>query len=80
LFKCGPSIELDDGESVCLENMHAKSMYEPYPGMFEKRVEVTGTFRFFHDSTPMDENILSQREQDHYYFETESTHVRLIPN
>jgi hypothetical protein len=79
-FKCGPSIELDDGEMVCLEDMHPKSTYEPYPGMFDKRVEATGTLRFFHDSTPMDENIPTQRMQDHYYFETESTQVRLIPN
>jgi len=28
-FKCGPSIELDDGEAVCLEDMHPKPMYEP---------------------------------------------------
>jgi hypothetical protein len=79
-YKCGPSIEFDDGESVCLENMHPKSMYEPYPGMFEKRVEATGTLRFFHDSTPMDEIRPFQRAPDHYYFETESTRVRLIPN
>jgi len=79
-FKCGPSIQLDDEEIVCLEDIHPKSMYEPYPGMIEKRVEATGTLRFFHDSTPMDENIATQREQDHYYFEKENTQVRLIPN
>ncbi len=78
-FKC-VSIELDDEEMVCLQDMHPKPMHEPYPGMFDKRVEATGTLRFFHDSTPMDENVPTQRMQDHYYFETESTKVRLIPN
>jgi hypothetical protein len=81
-FKCGPSIELDDGEYICLEDMHPKPISYPYPdpGMFEKRVEATGTLRFFHDATPMDENLPTQREQDHFYFETETTRVRLVPN
>ena len=80
LFKCGPSIELDDGEAICLEDMHPKPISHPYPGMFEKRVEATGTLRFFHDPTPLDENVPTQRVQDHYYFETETTQVRLVPN
>jgi hypothetical protein len=78
LFKCGPSIELDDGDAICLENMHPKAISHPYPGMFEKRVEATGTLRFFHDPTPMDENVPTQRIQDHYYFESETTQVRLV--
>ena len=78
-FKCGSSIVLDDQEWVCLEVTHPKSMYEPYPGMFDKRVEATGTLRFFHDSTPIDETLASQRVPDHFYFETETTRVRLIP-
>jgi len=76
LFKCGPGIELDDVEFVCIETMHPN----PYPGMFDKRVEATGTLRFFHDSTPYDENVLPQRVQDHYYFEGETTRVRLVSN
>lgn len=79
LFKCGPSIELDDGEFVCLEQMHPKSG-TPYPGMFDKPVEATGTLRFYHDSTPIDETTPSQRADDHYYFECEITQVRLVPN
>ena len=79
-FKCGPSIELDDGEAICLEDMRPKPISNPYPGMFDKRVEATGILRFFHNTTPIDENIASQREQDHYYFETETTRVRLIPH
>jgi len=77
-FKCGLGIQLDDEEIVCLEQRVSKSVEDPYPGMYEKHVEATGTLRFFHDSTPMDENIPTQRMQDHYYFEKETTQVRLI--
>jgi len=79
-FQCGPSIELDDGEMVCLEQRVSKSVGDPYPGMYEKRVEATGTLRFFHDPTPMDETTGSQRVEDYYYFEYEITQVRLVPN
>jgi hypothetical protein len=75
-FKCGPGILLDNEDLVCLEGKRA----HPYPGMFEKRVEATGTLRFFHDPTVMDENMPGQRVPDHYYFEIESTQVRLITN
>lgn len=74
------AIQLDDEEVVCLEDKRPKPISDPYPGMFEKRVEATGTLRFFHDLTVMDENIPTPRVPDHYYFETETTQVRLIPN
>jgi hypothetical protein len=79
-FKCGPGILLDDEEVVCLEDKRPKPISDPYPGMFEKRVEATGTLRFFHDPTVMDENMPTPRVPDHYYFETETTQVRLITN
>jgi len=79
-FKCGPGILLDDEEIVCLEDKRPKPISNPYPGMFEKRVEATGTLRFFHDPAVMDENIPTPRVPDHYYFETETTQVRLTPN
>jgi hypothetical protein len=74
------AIELDDEEIVCLEDKRPKPISHPYPGMIEKRVEATGTLRFFHDLTVMDENMPPARVPDHYYFETETTQVRLIPN
>jgi hypothetical protein len=74
------AIRLDDEEVVCLEDKRPKPISDPYPGMFEKQVEATGTLRFFHDPTVMDENIPTPRVPDHYYFETETTQVRLIPN
>jgi len=77
---CGLGILLDDEEVVCLEDKRPKPISHPYPGMFEKRVEATGTLRFFHDPTVMDENIPTPRVPDHYYFEIETTQVRLIPN
>jgi hypothetical protein len=73
-------ILLDDGEVVCLEDKRPKPIADPYPGMFEKQVEAIGTLRFFHDATVMDENIPTPRIPDHYYFESETTQVRLIPN
>jgi hypothetical protein len=74
------AIELDDGEIVCLEDPRPKPIFDPYPGMLEKRVEATGTLRFFHDPTVMDENAPPARVPDHYYFESETTQVRLVPN
>src|SRR6267154_234884 len=70
------AIQLDDEEVVCLE--FAKSVEDPYPGMFEKRVEATGTLRFYHNPTPLkNEPVAFQRADDHYYFEEETTQVRL---
>ena len=74
------AIALDDGEIVCLEDPRPKPMSDPYRGMYEKRVEATGTLRFFHDPTVMDENVPAARVVDHYYFEIETTEVRLVPN
>jgi hypothetical protein len=77
LFKCGPAIQIDDGEVVCLEAMHPKPVDTPYPGMFDKLVEATGTLRFFHNPKPIEAGDMDP-EQDHYYFEEETTQVRLI--
>jgi hypothetical protein len=74
------AIQLDDEEVVCLEDKRPKPTSDPYRGMLEKRVEATGTLRFFHDLTVMDENIPTPRVPDHYYFEPETTQVRLVPN
>ena len=74
------AIQLDDEEIVCLEDNRPKPVFDPYPEMLGKEVEATGTLRFFHDPTVMDENIPTPRVPDHYYFETEATQVRLIPN
>lgn len=67
-------IQLDDEEVVCLEGKRT----HPYHGMIEKRVEATGTLRFFHDPTVMDDTMPGARVVDHYYFEAETTQVRLI--
>jgi hypothetical protein len=80
-FKCGGGIQLDDEETVCLEQMHPKPIFnDPYPEMNDKRVEATGTLRFYHDPTPIDETTASQRVEDYYYFEYETTQLRLVPN
>jgi hypothetical protein len=74
-------IQLDDVEVVCLEAMHSKSVSadeDPYRRMYDKLVEATGTLRFYHDTTPADEHLGSQRELDHFYFEEETTQVRLV--
>src|SRR5437879_251079 len=38
-FKCGLGIQLDDEEVVCLQDMVAKSVEDPYPEMYDKLVE-----------------------------------------
>ena len=76
-FKCGQGIQLDDEEVVCLIDMHPKPISDdPYPEMYDKLVEATGTLRFYHNPTPKNET--RQREEDHYYFEQKTTQVRLI--
>ena len=79
-LKRGFGIQLDDEEIVCLEQRVSKSVEDPYPGMYEKQVEASGTLRFFHDPTVMDENTPTPRVPDHYYFETETTQVKRVPN
>jgi hypothetical protein len=74
------AMQLDDGEIVCLDDTRPKPISDPYPGMLEKRVEATGTLRFFHDPTVMDENAPPARVPDHYYFESKTTHVKLVPD
>lgn len=79
-FPICPGILLDDEEVVCLEDKHSKPVFkDPYRKMYDKRVEATGTLRFFHDPSVMDENMPGARVPDHYYFETETTQVRLFP-
>ncbi len=80
VFPVCVAIQLDDGEIVCLEDPRPRPISDPYPGMLEKRVEATGTLRFFHDPTVMDENAPSARIPDHFYFESETTQVRRIHN
>ena len=80
MFKCGQGIQLDNGDVVCLVNMPPKSAFgDPYAGMNDKPpLEVTGTLRFFHDSTPPDAGRPLERQHDHYYFEYSTTQVRLM--
>lgn len=78
IIMCGLGILLDNEEVVCLEGKRPKTVSNPYPGMFEKRVEATGTLRFFHDPRVMDENMPPARVPDHYYFDTGTTQVRII--
>jgi len=74
------AIQLDDEEIVCLEDKRPKPISDPYPGMFEKRVEATGTLRFFHDPTVMDENMPTPRVPYHCYCVIKATQIRLITN
>jgi hypothetical protein len=80
-FKCGQGIGLDSGQTICLVDMPPKPGFDdPFAGVDDKRVEATGTLRFYHDPTPIDETTASQRVEDHSYFEYEITQVRLVPN
>lgn len=80
-FKCGQGIQLDDEEVVCLIQVHPKSISDsedPYRQMYDKLVEATGTLKFYHNPTPVDET--RQREADHYYFDYETAQIRLVSN
>ena len=81
MFKCGPGIQLDDEEVVCLINIPSISYDDPHPEMYGKLVEATGALGFYHNPTPLkNEPVAFQRADDHYYFERKTTEVRLIAN
>lgn len=80
-FKCGPGIQFDDGAVVCLVDIRPKfGLDDPYAEMYEKLVEATGTLRFGHDSTPLNETETTQQQHDHYYLETEAAQLRVTSN
>jgi len=51
---------------------------EPYSEMEDKRVAVTGTLRFYHDPDARSRPSTVARLPDHFYFDADTTHVRLV--
>ena len=79
MFKCGQGIGLDSGQAICLVGMPPKPGFDdPFAGVDDKPIEVTGTLRFFHDSIPLDTTRPTLWQHDHYYFEKETTQVRIM--
>lgn len=75
LLKGGPGVVLDNQQEVYIEPRESK-LEDTYSRMDGKLVEATGTLRFYHNPAPVDET--RQREPDHFYFEEETTQLRLI--
>ena len=81
LGKPGACVVLDNQQEVYLTEMHPKRVSEdPFDGMYDKLVEATGTLKFYRNTVPVDETraLAIQIEPDHYYFEQETTQLRLI--
>ena len=80
--KPGAGIVLSNEDEVYIIQENPKPYSEdPYAGMYDKVVEVTGTLRFFHNTAPpTHHDRVEQEAPDHYYFEEESAQVRLVDN
>jgi hypothetical protein len=73
--KADPYVVLDNQQEVWI-GPRESSLEGTYSRMDGKLVEATGTLRFYHNPAPVDET--RQREPDHFYFEEETTQLRLI--
>jgi hypothetical protein len=75
LVKGDPYVVLDNQQEVWIGPRESASE-DTYSRMDGKLVEATGTLRFYHNPTPVDET--RQREPDHFYFEVGTTQLRLV--
>jgi hypothetical protein len=80
--KVGPYISLDNQQQVYLQSKGSITWGKPYSEMDGKFIEATGTLRFAHspDAEPVDKDkaLLVARVRDYFYFEVETTQLRLI--
>ena len=75
LVKGDPYVVLDNQQEVYI-GPRESTLEDTYSSMDGKLVEATGTLRFYHNPTPVDET--TQREPDHFYFEAGTTQLRLV--
>jgi hypothetical protein len=82
--KAPECIVLDHGQTVYLVSTKADptvgdsySSKSPHSDMDGKLVTVTGTLRFYRDSSATTKNLAEQRPPDHFYFDGENLEVRL---
>jgi hypothetical protein len=73
--KGDPYVVLDNQQEVYI-GPRKTALENTYSRMDGKLVEATGTLRFYHNPAPADET--RQREPDHFYFEANTTQLRLI--
>ena len=77
LGKPGAYVVLDNQQLVYLEPSGSFTWGKPYSELEGKLVAATGTLKLFHtDFGPGDQAV--QIPPDHFYFEAESTQLRLI--
>lgn len=79
LGKPGPYILLGNRQVVYVLPKGSFTWGKPYTEMERELVTATGTLRFYDappPAEPVDQAI--QREPDHFYFESETTQLRLI--
>lgn len=73
-------IVLDNQQVVYLLDTKSKSITqgEPYSAMEDKRVSATGILRFYHAPDASSRPSLVARLPDHFYFDADTTQVRLV--
>lgn len=73
-------ILLDNQQVVYLVHTKSESLTqgEPYSAMEDKRVAATGILRFYHDPEASGRPSLVARLPDHFYFDADTTQVRLV--
>ena len=73
-------ILLDNQQVVYLVHTKSESITqgEPYSEMEDKRVAATGILRFYHDPDYTGRPSLVARLPDHFYFDADTTQVRLV--
>ena len=79
--KPGACVVLENQQEVCLIEMHPKGASDnPFSGMYDKLVEATGTLKFYRGTAPAGQGrkLAIQQAPDQYYFEQETTELRLI--
>jgi hypothetical protein len=79
LVKGDPYVLLDNQQEVYI-GPRESTLQGTYSRMDGKLVEATGTLRFYHNPAPVDEagQRATQREPDHFYFEANTTQLRLV--
>lgn len=78
--KIGPYVALDNHQVVYLVSKTSFTWGKPYSEMDGKFVTATGTLRFYEASPapPEDPNRIVARAPDFFYFEVQTTELRLI--
>ncbi len=78
LGKIGPFIVLDNQQKVYISAKGSFEWGKPYTEMDDKLIAATGTLRFYHAPDTKKSKRVVQVPPDFFYFEVESSQLRII--